>query len=245
MDQNQNQGYISIQSTELVFLESELANLGSRAMAYLIDTVIKVCAILAVFAFFSWTKLLAGKGMAVLIVLIAIITLGYHVFFEIILNGQTPGKKAAGLRVIKNDGTRLSVLDVFIRNVLRIVDFFPVYYVLAMVVIFFERHNRRIGDLIANTVVIYVRQGNQSIEKFIESRSVSAQPNQAIIIDGLEKLSATDHDIIKGLYSRIESLDEQDKKRILDKFEQAFAKKLTISGTTDPEVVLYEIYKRI
>jgi uncharacterized RDD family membrane protein YckC len=82
----------------------------------------------------------------------------YFTIFEIWWNGQTPGKRAAGLRVMRDDGTPASALDLVIRNTVRLVDFLPYLYFVGGIVSFFQQHGKRLGDLAAGTVVVKLRE---------------------------------------------------------------------------------------
>jgi hypothetical protein len=82
---------------------------------------------------------------------------GYYIFFETLWNGQSPGKRWVGLRVIAHDGTPIGVSATLIRNLVRIVDFLPLYYGIGVVTMFIDRQSRRLGDFAAGTLVVYER----------------------------------------------------------------------------------------
>lgn len=238
-------GFIRFQSTELVFLENELANLGSRALAFVVDMAIRMVVIVVMLIAIGWARLTESGFTLLAMTLVSLVYLSYHIVFESTLDGKTPGKSFAGVRVIKSDGTRLSLLDVVIRNVLRIVDILPFGYILGMVLVFFDPSNRRMGDLVAHTVVIHDRPTRQSMEAFLENRLMSAAPNKSIIITGIGRLTPEERDVAKKLYARMGSIDESGKERILKRFTETYSRKLTFKGSEDPEVLLYELYKRI
>jgi len=77
---------------------------------------------------------------------------------EGITRGRTPGKKVSGLRVISRNGGRISFRQVFLRNMLRLVDMFPAYYLIGIASIYSDKLRRRIGDKVADTVVIVERE---------------------------------------------------------------------------------------
>ena len=242
MYQETNQGFIKIQSTELLFFENELAGIGSRGLAYFIDTLIKGVAIFLFALFFAWVNLF-GKSFIPIVVFL-ILFAGYHFFFEAIY-GKTPGKHLAGIRVIKSDGSRLSFLDSFVRNILRVVDVLPFGYMAGMVMIFLERYNRRLGDIVGDTLVIHDRAAKRSIKKYIDSRLLEAKSRDAVVISGVSNLSAKEKGVIKTLYLRIDKMAPAQKEKTLEKFWEVFSKKLHITGTEDPEILLYELYKQI
>ena len=75
--------------------------------------------------------------------------------FEIVWSGRTPGKRLAGIRVIKESGRPINAYESLARNVLRAVDFLPLLYGLGVTVMMLNRQSRRIGDYVAGTVVVY------------------------------------------------------------------------------------------
>lgn len=154
-----------IETPENVELERRLAGIGSRFIAGLVDTLILVGAwlvLLVALLIFS----LAGFGDAslfqevlgtwILALMIAagfLLYWGYFVFFEMFYNGQSPGKRAVKIRVVRMDGAPISFIPVAIRNLLRVVDGIGLYGV-AGVVMFVTKRIQRLGDLAAGTVVI-------------------------------------------------------------------------------------------
>lgn len=75
-------------------------------------------------------------------------------FFELTWNGQSPGKRWAGIRVIRRDGTPVTLIESIIRNLVRIVDFLPIGYGVGIVTMFVHPQSCRLGDLAAGTLVV-------------------------------------------------------------------------------------------
>jgi uncharacterized RDD family membrane protein YckC len=80
----------------------------------------------------------------------------YPVLFEVLRRGQTPGKMALGLAVVSDDGTPVTWTPSIIRNLLRFADFLPFFYMFGLVSMALSRDFKRLGDLVAGTVVVYV-----------------------------------------------------------------------------------------
>jgi uncharacterized RDD family membrane protein YckC len=245
MPDQSNQELINIQSTELVFLENELGGLGSRAGAFLLDMVIRYAVITVIMLSFGPGENYSPGYVYFMIMLIMIIYFGYHPFLEFFLAGKTPGKFAAGIRIIKRDGSRMSILDSLIRNILRIVDMLPAAYCTGILVVFFERHNRRFGDIVADTIVVRDRPKFRAFEDFINQQSALTPINRAITIQGIDRLSTSEIAIIKNFYSKMKSMKEAEKIRLSSKIEQKILKKLKFSGTLDTDERLSEVFKRI
>lgn len=154
---------LTIDTPEQTPLEFPLAGIGSRFVAMAADTAIQVivgfvlglAAILSVPAFRSIGDRAAMWVFAGLIVVFFVIYYGYFAFFEAIWNGQTPGKRFAQLRVMKDDGRPISPYDAIARNLMRIVDQLPFLYGIAILSVFFSKQNKRLGDFVAGTVVVH------------------------------------------------------------------------------------------
>lgn len=141
---------------EHVEIRLEPAGLGRRFGAVVIDGLI-ILALLGVIRQVAQTLGLGlGPGVARALEATAafLIVWGYHVFCEIRLQGRTPGKKVLGLRVVDGRGLPLTVQQSFVRNVVRVLDFLPVFYGLGGAVALADRHHRRLGDLVADTLVV-------------------------------------------------------------------------------------------
>ena len=94
------------------------------------------------------------RGVALVLVLF-LLTYGYFAAFEALWNGQTPGKRSIGLRVISVSGRPVTAIDSILRNLLRIVDSIPGIYAVGLVSVFLTARNQRLGDLVAGTVVVH------------------------------------------------------------------------------------------
>ena len=170
---------------EEIDLQLEVANVGSRTLAILID--LALCG-MVLFVVYSLTLLLArdttgdlvtrfsGHAMTTLLLLLIFgFQWGYFNLFEWIWNGQTPGKRLLHLRVIKVDGTPVSWIDVLLRNLSRPIDTFGPMGLIGLLMIFVSRKAQRLGDLMARTLVIHETKIDWSIFDEIKSPLASAQ----------------------------------------------------------------------
>jgi uncharacterized RDD family membrane protein YckC len=144
-----------IATPEGVELELVLAGLASRFMAELLDGLILGVLIAALVA----AAALAGGGAGVLILVIALggillLAIAYHVAFEVLAGGRTPGKRWCGLRVVLEGGEPVGLRASAIRNLLRLIEGPPLLYAPAIVSVLATRRNQRLGDLAAGTLVI-------------------------------------------------------------------------------------------
>lgn len=151
---------VTIATPEGVDVDLTLAGIGSRFIASLIDTVIKLVAFLGFFIFlFGGSALFGGEelsaiGAAAFYIVSFFIWFGYDVLFETLASGRTPGKRWTGLRVVRMGGRPVGFVSSAIRNMVRIVDFLPSLYLVGMIAVVSTRMNQRLGDLAAGTVVV-------------------------------------------------------------------------------------------
>jgi uncharacterized RDD family membrane protein YckC len=166
-----------IETPERVPLAFALASIGNRFLAAAIDHSIQYFAIVVVMWIFLTAAGIGGSGqpgifeslfseapkwlIAVMILVLFLLFAGYFIFFEWLWNGQTPGKRLLKLRVIRDDGRPITLWEAIARNLLRVFDavpgfFLPIYSV-GLIVIFFSRRDQRVGDIFAGTVVIRER----------------------------------------------------------------------------------------
>jgi uncharacterized RDD family membrane protein YckC len=153
---------LTIETPEQTPLEFAVAGIGSRFLALAADTLLQVVTILIFVVVFE----IAAPNVdfisqhtqvwiqAVFVILLFLIQFAYFAAFEAVWNGQTPGKRLAHLRVIRDDGRPIRVYEAVVRNLLRTVDSLPGIYAVAIACAFFSRQSKRVGDWVAGTVVV-------------------------------------------------------------------------------------------
>lgn len=138
------------ETPEGIELGLRLAGPVVRALALVLDALIRLVLYLVLLPLFG----LGGLGLGLILLATFLIEWLYPVVFEV-MRGATPGKRALGLRVIHDDGTPVGLSASLIRNLLRVVDFLPLFYGLGLLATLIDRDFRRLGDLAAGTLVIY------------------------------------------------------------------------------------------
>lgn len=154
---------LTIDTPEQTSLEFPLAGIGSRFLGIAADTAIQATVglvlIIAAVIILPGMNLFGASApqwvIAGVIIGIFLLNSAYFAFFEAIWNGQTPGKRYAQLRVMKDDGRPISVYDAIIRNLLRIVDSLPALYGVGLISMLFSKQSKRLGDMVAGTVVVH------------------------------------------------------------------------------------------
>jgi len=124
-----------------------------RALAWLIDLLIRLALLLLAALLFGALGQL-GNGLS--LIALFVLTWAYPVLFEALWTGCTPGKRALGLRVVAENGAPVGWMAAFARNLLRVVDLLPLGYATGLVASLFDPWGRRLGDMVAGTLVVHV-----------------------------------------------------------------------------------------
>ncbi len=143
--------YREVVTPEGVLLQLPVAGPLPRAMAWLVDLGVRI-AVLVLMAI--PLAVLDEFGSGLNLVLMFLVYWVYPIVCEA-LWGRTLGKRALGLRVLSRDGAPVGWMAAITRNLLRTVDMLPFGYALGLVSSLFDPHGRRLGDLVAGTVVVH------------------------------------------------------------------------------------------
>ena len=152
----------AVDTPERVRFRYRLAGPGRRAAAWLIDMAIAVAIVIFAMVLISLIAVIPGlfnAGMGLVLVLMFAVQWLYGAFFETLLAGRTPGKLALSLRVVREDGSPGQFPDFLLRNLVRAADFMPMFYGLGVTTMLVDRKLRRLGDLVASTVVVIEERG--------------------------------------------------------------------------------------
>lgn len=158
-----------------VELTLPIAGPGSRSYAFVIDWHIRVLLSLAWVAV-DWllsvtTKFPAARSPSLMIWPAVAIYLLYHPLLELLMHGRTPGKRMAGVRLVTRRGGQPSAGAIVIRNVFRLLDSAPAFYIIGLSTCMISKDRVRVGDLAAGTVLV--------LEKANAARLLEAMPGLA------------------------------------------------------------------
>jgi uncharacterized RDD family membrane protein YckC len=144
-----------VSTPERVSFDYQVAGLGTRVIAQVLDLLIVASILMAVY-FVALAASIANTSAATLIALIGsfVVIFGYFWLSESLWSGQTIGKKALRLRAVGDRGEPLTFMQAGIRNVVRIIDFLPYAYGVGLVVLFANGKGKRLGDIAAGTIVV-------------------------------------------------------------------------------------------
>ncbi len=146
--------YRQVVTPEGVALHLRAAGPVPRALAWLIDLLARMVIYTALFRVL--TLVFGEAGLALVGLVTFVLTWFYTVLFEVLMQGRTPGKWALGLRVVAADGAPVGWMASFTRNLLRVVDALPVGYAAGLVTSLIDPWGRRLGDMVAGTLVVHV-----------------------------------------------------------------------------------------
>lgn len=144
-----------IETPEGISLQLRAAGALPRAQAWTVDLFLRMGVFMLAMIPLSLFGV-GGNGLALL--LLFALMWGYSVACEVWLGGQTLGKRALGLRVVNADGTPVTWLPSVVRNLLRVVDALPGVYGVGLISTLIDPHARRLGDIVAGTMVIHVSE---------------------------------------------------------------------------------------
>src|SRR5688500_8083340 len=197
---------LDIHTPENVAFGYQVAGIGSRFLAAMVDTSIILLLQFVVLATFIAILSASGGDISVnqlapwIIAVLGLIAFlffwGYYIFFEMLWNGQSPGKRWVGLRVIRADGTPITLSESLIRNLARLVDFLPAAYGVGIVTMFIDKQSRRLGDLAAGTLVVQ-DHASLSIQDLSAKRAVNlgTQGLSKSVVDGFPVERLTNNDL--------------------------------------------------
>ena len=161
---------LEVRTPESIAFNYELAGLGSRFLALVVDLAIQILTLVALAAGVllvlsrlphrsivqtaAQDKFAESVGIAIVIAVLFIVLFGYFIAFEALWNGQTPGKKLLGLRVARDGGYPIDFGASLIRNLIRVGEQLIGFYAFAAISALVSPENKRLGDHAAGTIVV-------------------------------------------------------------------------------------------
>lgn len=182
---------IDLELPEEIDLQVEVASVGSRTLAILVDLALGGLILFIVYSLTillarniteDWLTKLSSNALEMLLILLIFgFQWVYFNLFEWMWNGQTPGKRLLHLRVIKVDGSPVSGIDVLLRNLSRPIDTLGPMGLIGLLMIFVSRKGQRLGDLMARTLVIHETEIDWSIFDQIEDVGAISPGSTAVL----------------------------------------------------------------
>lgn len=200
---------------ENVELRYQVAGVGSRLWAACIDyAIIVVGQVVMLAAYAVWmgsmvtagfpllsedpalVRLLSSVALGLYTLLIFLGWWGYFILFELLWNGQTPGKRVVGLRAVRAGGQNINFTASLVRNLLRVID---LLFLIGVLVMLIDRSSRRLGDLAAGSLVVHEARtsgllSSVDIPEVPEAR-IAALPNP-------ERLTMAHYNLLRDYFAR-------------------------------------------
>jgi len=198
--------YINITTPDNIDIEYRLAGAGSRVAAATIDFLIQIAA-LAIIIIISLLVVTSNLNfiesitntvyIAFIILVYFVIFMGYFLVCEIVLKGQTIGKKILKLRTIRQNGQPITFIQSIIRNLIRI---FIDNQGIGLLMIFFTKEHKRLGDMAGGTIVISENLSKISSDMLLYSNFTTNQDRNVINTQYL--LDSSEKQIIREYFAR-------------------------------------------
>ena len=218
--------HLEVETPENVVLDFEIAGMGSRLQAAIVDMlwIILGTLVLAIVVFLTTSLGLGSTALQVLLVLAVVLGFwAYFTFFEALREGQTPGKRAAGIRVVRDTGHPVTLAAAAVRNLLRAVDLFPPTMLVDVLLVVMHPKARRLGDLVAGTIVVRDRPVEAEIPE-------TAAPAEEEI--GPPELDDAEFRILREFMERAPSLTPELRNRFAGRLADRFVERFhTQAGT--------------
>lgn len=248
--------HYTIDTPENIAFSYTIAGIGSRFLAAIIDTfllfIVQLFLVGVLFGFIHLFNVNDSNDMAMSIMLAVwgVVSFaffwGYYIFFEMFWNGQSPGKRLIRLRVVREGGRPITFGASAIRNLIRVIDFLPSFYGLGVVVMFIDRHARRLGDFAGGTLVVKERasvsldsllvraeQGAGTSVSRADMLRMAAAPgvpaSAAPTIPNIHLLSNNEYDLIQEFLWRRTELGKESRERLGKQLVEKIAATLSVS----------------
>ena len=244
----------SISTPENVDLHLELAGLGNRILAGLIDQTICIVLIIAmglagwgVFTLVSVSSMPShvkgiGYGFIIMVLIFGsfIVHFGYHMFFEGTWQGQTPGKRVAQIRVIEQNGQPVTWPAVIIRNLVRVID--TGLILIGVLAIMVDNNERRFGDLAAGTVVVRERNSELLTTTKDDIALENAKFDDVDMLD-IGRITPQEYELLVSFLKRRKNMAKKQRPVVALKLMEHFKEKLADSSSKNAEEYLEGLYQ--
>ncbi|HWQ15383.1 MAG TPA: RDD family protein [Roseiflexaceae bacterium] len=243
----------TVDTPENIEFAYDIAGIGSRFLAAIIDSLIIVVAqalVLYLLGLATTSLPFAESVMVAVGALLSFLILwGYYIVFELVWSGQSPGKRAIGLRVVREGGRPITFTSAAIRNLVRIVDFLPALYGIGVVVMFIDRRARRLGDFAAGTLVVKERRG-VTLASLTATAVPPPPPDAQPTLANVHLVGERDYALVQEFLGRRQELARDVRARLASQIAQGLQARLGIPQGGDAERFLqyvaaeYQIYHR-
>ncbi|MCB0487003.1 MAG: RDD family protein [Cyclobacteriaceae bacterium] len=178
---------INVRTTQNVFIQYPVASVGDRIVAFLLDRLILIAYTVFIFALFINLEM---RVTWVWYAFLGIPWIFYHLLFEIVMNGQSPGKRVMKVKVVRLDGTPPTIGNYLMRWIFSFIDYYFLSGVIAMIVIATGGKGQRLGDLVAGTSVVKLVEQQE-----ISSNQIFVKAEEDYVPTFAQVIQLTENDI--------------------------------------------------
>ena len=248
---------LTVETPEQIGIDFELAGLGSRLLAALIDLLCMLLFLIAAIVIAlsgmsgrsdnlkkiaenastqePWIRGLDAAATIVLLLSVFVVIWGYYIICEMVTGGASPGKRALGLRVIRDNGLPIGFTQSMLRNLVRIVDFLPWGYGVGLVAVFASRRSQRLGDMAAGTLVVKLAAAG--------SAPLQAMPPVLPAPPGASLLLPVERDLILRFIARSGSLLPDARRALANQIAAPLGQRLGRPDSLDDEAWLISLLR--
>lgn len=221
-----------ITTPEQVAFHYPVAGVVARAMAWFVDQLLIWTGYVAIVLIFA--RLGGGVSIALIILGIFILDFSYFTLFELYWAGQSPGKRVFKIRVISARGNKLTFQDVLTRCALRVVDNLPFAMVVGGITSVIDRWHRRLGDIVADTIVIVdARQTLPASLTAAKNRVNSYEADPAVRNRILTRIGRDERDLVIDLVLRRDQIEPDVRQALFRDAAEHFRQKLGLPPELD------------
>ena len=230
---------LRFETPERVALHLQLAGLGARAFAYLLDVLALFLLWVVGLVVYSVSgdllrelQALTWAGQLVAVAAVLLTGWGWDVAWEVFGGGRTPGKRALGLRVVRADGSPVGLAESLVRNLLRALEV-PLGYAPGVLAVALGPRRQRLGDLVAGTLV--VRERRVDLSRYALA-AAPLDPGLAWLRGrGCTLLGADEFERLADFLARRPGLVPEARARVAGRLAAALARRAGAPAPDDPE----------
>ena len=206
------------------------AGLGSRFLALTIDAMITILLPLLVVRL-AGPALTPEASFAIGTTLTFFFTFAYHVFFETRRQGRTIGKRALRLRVVDSRGLPITPAQSLVRNAVRALDSIPYFYAVGGLVSLIDRSGRRLGDMVAQTLVVEEQTPLAYQGTSLSARQFNSLRTPRILRLVRHRIGMEERELLLELSMRADQLEPQKRYQIMEEVGGYYRRLLGIDDT--------------
>lgn len=247
---------LEFETPENIRVSYEPAGLGTRYLAWFLDNILITALMVGIVLLTVLLGVITEKTLqsitpkprrhedAVLIVwyflafCILLWSFGSFLYFacaELWLRGQTPGKRALGLRVIRIDGFALDGTSIFVRNIFRVIDQFPIVWIVP----FLSKRAQRFGDMAAGTTVVVDKPQELSQIRKVLAELPPAESRFKFDAMALKRARPQDFTAIERILNRWETLPAEQRVELLEQIVPPLVERLKVAPPAVEERLMF------